>query len=247
MKKLLIVAIVFLALTVGVSKAEAAVAFVSSSTMTYTTRTNTTITAPASISNGNLLVIYFADGIAGTPPTPTPPTGFKALTTPITVTSGGFSVKNYVWWKIAASESGNYTITHTSATTEAYMVNYSGTDQTTPFVASSTNSGTGVTTTGTGITPTRDGTMIMFGSQDWGSNTAKLSAPTGSTPTFTKRYNGVIQFVADGILGTAGATGNKTITNNSAAGEPWSSIMLGIQPPAASGTVAPDDGLIIFE
>lgn len=218
------------------------VAYRSSNATTYATRTNTTLTAPAGIQNGDLLVIIFDIGGAS-PPTPTPPSGFSTLpsfSSPLSMTVGGFNVKMYAWYKFASSESGNYTVTHSSASSQGYIVALSGADPTTPFSPNpTTNTGTGSTTTATGLTTPYDNSLVMFVSSDWGDNANNLTGPSGSTPTFTKRMGATTQsgilYVADGVLGTAGATGDKTITNNSTGSNAWGGVLISVQPPTTPG------------
>jgi hypothetical protein len=194
------------------------------------------------VQSGDYVLIFFAEG-GTTPPTPTAPSGFTALAGfPKTVTLSGFSVANYCWYKVATgSEPSSYTITHASASTQAYAVAVSGAN-TAVAPTATTNSGTGSTTTALSITPNSSNAFIVFVSQDWGDSANALSAPSGSTPTFTQRLSGTsgILTASDGVLGTAGATGNKTLTNNSSASGPWSGYLVAIEagaPPASvSGT-----------
>jgi hypothetical protein len=205
--------------------------------ITYTSRTNTVITAPGTIVNGDVLLIYFIIGATGAPPTPTAPAGFT-LASGYPHTTGpdtnNFEVVHYLWTKTASGESGNYTITHAVASTQAYMASYSGGDTATSLSPAPTfNSGVNSsTTTALGLTTPRDGSMIIFISQDWGDTTNTLVAPTGTTPTFTKQMwvNPGLLLVADGALSPAGATGNKTITNNNTGvNSYWAGILICIQ------------------
>lgn len=210
-----------------------AVAYRSSNVVKYATRTNTVITAPSGIQDGDILFIVFDIG-GSSLPSVTPPSGFVAVPgyTPVTNTDAGFSVKTYAWWKAASSESGNYTVTHASASTEAYMAAVSGADTTTPFSpAPTTNTGTGFTTTALGLTAPANSSLVIFFSSDWGTLTNTLSAPTGTTPTFSVRAtqpSTALMLVADGVK-TSGATGNKSATNNNNSAEPWAGIMFSIQ------------------
>ncbi len=222
----------------------APVAYRSSSATTYASRTNTMLTAPSGIQNGDLLVIVFDIG-AASPPTPTPPSGFTALpnfSSPMAMTASGFTVNMYAWYKFASSESGNYTVTHASASSQGYIAAITGANTTTPFSPNPTkNTGTGTTTTATGLTTPYDTSLVMFISSDWGSTANNLTAPTGSTPTFTKRMGSTTQsgilYVADGVLATAAATGDKTMTNNSAGGEPFGGVLVSIQPVTTPGAM----------
>lgn len=218
----------------------------SSNTRNYASRTNTTLTAPSNIQNGDLLIIIFDIGASSSPPTPTPPSGFAVLPTfssPITMVENGniFTVNLYAWYKFANNESGNYIVTHATASTQGYIVAVNGADQTTPFSPNPTQntSSTGSTTTALGLTTPRDNSWVMFVSSDWGNTQNNLSVPTGSTPTFTKRMGATLEspsilFVADGVKGAAGATGNKSITNNSTSSTPWAGVLISVQPPITS-------------
>lgn len=205
-------------------------AYRSSSAVAYASHTSTTITAPTGIQNNDILIIFFLLG-ASSPPTPTPPSGFSVLTGfPVTVTNGGFSVSSYCWYKVASSESGNYTVTHSTSSSAAYMVAVSG-GVTTSAPTATTNTGTGSTTTMLSITTTNANSFIMAVNQDWGDFSNTLTPPSGSTPTFTSRLSELILFAADGVLATAGATGNKTMTNNNngALGTPWSGYLIKVE------------------
>ena len=212
-------------------------AYRSSSATTYATRTNTTLTAPSGIQDGDLLVIIFDIG-ASSPPTPTPPAGFSVLpnfSSPMAMNDGSFTVNMYAWYKFASSESGNYTVTHSSSASQGYITALTGANPTTPFAPNPTkNTGTGTTTTATGLTTPYDNSLVMFVSSDWGDTTNNLTGPGGSTPTFTKRMGATSQsgilYVADGVLATAGATGNKTITNNTTGGNLWGGVLISVQP-----------------
>lgn len=225
-----------------------AAAFRSSSATTYASRTNTTLTAPTGIQDGDILIIVFCIGAVTSAPTPTAPSGFAAVsgTYPINVVANGFNVDDYVWYKVASGESGNYTVTHTSASTQGYICAVSGGVSSQP--ASTTNSGTGTgagvrTTTALTITPSANDALVIFVGQDWGDTANALSPPTGTTPTFTERLDpgttSGILYVADGVLATAGATGNKTQTNNNLGADPngWAGILVVVEPSGAAASL----------
>jgi hypothetical protein len=211
-------------------------AYRSSASVNYGSRTNTTVSAPSGVTSGDIVLLFFLLGNAS-PPTPTPPAGFTILSGfPVTVSQGGFSVKNYCWYKVAGSEPANYTITHSSSSSEAYVVAVSGGD-TGSAPSATTNPNDipgGHTTTALSITTSTNNSFVMFVNQDWGDTANALSPPTGTTPTFTTRLNengtGIL-FVADGVLATAGATGNKSISNNNTSGgsSPWSGYLIEVE------------------
>lgn len=216
-----------------------AVAHVSSSSVLYGTRTNTTITAPVTISNDNLLGIIYEIGANVAPPTPTPPTGFNVATGfPINrADSNGFRVDTYLWTKLASGEAGDYTVTHSSATSNAYMWNVSGQNLITPLDPNpTTNTGLGTTATALGLTTSVDGSMIIYWCSKW--NFPGITPPGGTTPTLTTRLDGSasLLFVSDGILSPQGATGDKVATGLPQTGtEPWASGLIAIKAASTPG------------
>jgi hypothetical protein len=208
--------------------------FQTTSNTTYASRTNTTVTAPTGITDGDLLLYSLFLG-ASSPVTATAPSGFalpSGGTWPIQVTDGGgFDGVRYVWYKIASGESGNYTATHATASTQGVMVRVSSGNGAQPVAT--TNGGSGVTTTFTGLTPAANGALIIVMGTDWADTANNLTAPGGTTPTFTERLDvAPLSYVASGNLATAGATGNKTMTNNSSVNGMWTGVMLCVEPSA---------------
>lgn len=202
----------------------------SSAGVAYGSRTNTTIAAPSGVQDGDILLMFF--GVAGaTAPTPTFPAGFSTAAGPIFNTVSFFSVNYHCVWKRASSESGDYTVTHSVGSSFAFMLCISGAKASgSPINAISASSGAGVTTTATGITPTADNCLIIFGAHDWGDTGNNLSPPSGSTPTFAELLDSTLRYYADGVLATAGATGDKSITNNSVSGSNWGVYLVAIAP-----------------
>src|SRR4051794_10003191 len=101
-----------------------AVAYGSSSLVAEATAANATFTAPTGIADGDtLLICEFLFNGSGAPPTPTPPTGFVQApgTWPLHLVVGAAQADVYLWWKTAASESGNYTVTHASSVRRGVM------------------------------------------------------------------------------------------------------------------------------
>jgi hypothetical protein len=180
-------------------------------------RTNSTLPAPSSITNGDVLVAFLQVG-GSTSPAVTKPAGWTEITStgyPITYSRADpWEVKNHVYWKVASSESGNYLFTHSAGTSEGIVFAVSGANTTTPInptataFADSNNSLT--TVTAPGLTTAVDDSVVFFLAGDW--NDMTTSPPTGSTPTFTEYRDGEVFYVAAGVMGARGATGDKTIT-----------------------------------
>ena len=164
-----------------------AITFVSSSNTTYASRTNTTITAPANIQDGDVLILTMITAAASSSPTPSVwPAGFVQIGSVISVTdAGGYNMQVWHWRKVASGESGNYTITHASCTSQGAIQVWRGVDATTPEDVTSTankwTSGATTTTTWTGLTTVTNGAMIVANGTDWADNTNNLSPPTSMT------------------------------------------------------------------
>ena len=181
---------------------------------TYAARTNTTITAPASIADGDILLMEFVRyGTAA----PTFPAGWTIVTDfPYQYTDD--TLLDVWWlWKRASGESGNYTITHSSASTQGWIGRASGRIATgDPVAVKSFTENTDFTTTLTAptiTTPVDDCDIAWLGCGYDAINGS--TPPTGTTPTFTERLDGVLVYVATGTLASAGATGAKANSNPS--------------------------------
>lgn len=207
-----------------------ALAFRSSTSTTYTSRTNTVVTAPGGIVDGDILILTMALVLAA-PPAPTLPAGFTLLTSRGNGVAG-LNVNFLVAWKRAAGESGSYTVTHATATTQVVLAAYSGCVGTgLPVEAVSVNRGIGTTATALGITTVSANTMLVYAGHDWqGSGT--LTPPTG----FTERFDGLV-YCADKAQSASGATGNVTLTTANAGTDPWDTIMLALSTTGGGGSI----------
>lgn len=216
----------------------AAPSVATTSNTTYASRTNTTITAPSGITDGDLLLLFcLTGGGGGTSAAVTIPGTFTALSgSPSSVSdSSAFNVRIWGGYRIASGESGDYTCTHAAGSSQGLMLRVSGANAGAPaFVV--TNTGSNTTTTFTGITTPANDTLVVLIGQDWADSANNLTAPTGSTPTFSEHIDTTLVYVASGVLALAGATGNKTMTNNNIqADSRWTAWTLGIEP-AAGGS-----------
>jgi len=204
-----------------------ALAIRSNSTITYSSRTNTTVSAPSGIVNGDILVATIFVAATGSSPSVTAPTGFTEISiSPTSVSSAGFYGNLHVYWKRAASESGSYTFTHTTASTECVMIAVSGAlTSGSPIDVSSANTGIAGTETNTGLTLTSTNELVLYLSQNWGdSNTG--TAPTG----YTQTYNGTVVYTASKNFTSSGATGSTSRANGNNSGDPWGVILVAILP-----------------
>ena len=196
---------------------------------TYASRTNTTITKPTGVADGDVMIMMFIIGAAGTPPTPTLPAGWTVIQGPTTQSAGGFQVTRRLAWKVASSEGADYTVTHSAGSSQGAIVAVQNASS--ASIVSSNNGGTGSTTTATGITPSVDQSLIIFMAHNWVLYGTGL-VPTGDTPVFTERLDSAtsIIYVATGVLGTAAATGNKTHANLNTASDGWGAFLVSVGP-----------------
>lgn len=213
------------------------------STVNNGNRSNTSITAPTGITNGDLLVICM---ITGQNPavTPTPPSGFTAITgSPFNMTSAGadpYKVLLHCWIKTASGESGSYGTTHGTADTSVVMFRLSGQAGTpvsiTPVFEDHSGAVGGSAVIAPTITTTVDGSLVIWMGGCWDGFGA-TSPPTGTTPTYTEYINesGGVFYVAAGVLNTAGATGAKTVNAAQAANKPWLAVHIVIDASAGGG------------
>lgn len=204
----------------------------STSSLTSGTRANSTITAPSGIQNGDKLIyILSIGGPAG--PTATAPSGFTALPGyPMAYSRPDpWTVRIYAWEKTASSESGSYASTHASASTEGFMYAVSSAGNVSPNPT--TNVGASGSAAGpitaTGLTTPANGALVIYVAGSW-NDIGPTSPPTGTTPTFTERRDAGVLYVADGILATAGATGDKSITAATTFQAAWAASLISIAP-----------------
>lgn len=219
--------------TVGGTPPAANITFVAEAHTTYAGgRTTTTVTKPTGTADNDYILLGILTALGGEAPNPTPPAGFTLVDSFLTdVDGGGFNVEMRIYGKVATSEGASWDFTHSSASSQGFALTYRGVHTGTPLDATTTtNTGTGTTTTATGITTVTNGAMVVLVAHDFGDTTNNLTAPTGTTPTFTERIDTALIYVADGVMTTAGATGNKTMTNNSNSFDPWAAALIALRP-----------------
>ena len=206
--------------------------FVDLTSTAYGIRTNTVTPAPAGIANDDILLLVQLTGDGSNPPpAATPPTGFIEIGTEFVSAPpnhDGFNMRVRTFYKRAASESGDYTSTHVSTTSQSLMVAYRGVDWATgPFDATETsNSGNGVTRTWTGLTTVTANTMLVALAYDWGDSTNDLAPPSG----MTERLDTLLLYAADELVAGVGATGNRVHANNARSVSPWGARLIALRP-----------------
>jgi hypothetical protein len=186
-----------------------------------------TVTAPTGIVDGELL---YAGALTNAGSTVTPPAGWTRLTD-VNV-NGSLSG---VFWKLAASESGNYTFTGQSGCSiSAYILRISGVDGSNPINAS--NTGTGGASTAysiSGVTTTVANTLLVQ-SIFWSNRARTISsiAVANGNPSWTNTQAIDNGFGAgqesDGSYTTAQATGSATATFSGSTF--WGGVIAAITP-----------------
>lgn len=215
-----------------------AIAFAAISSTTYATRTNTVVPAAGLgvIANNDLLLLLVLTGATAASPDVTPPAGFTICpgTWPTSVVGGTFNVQYWAYFRVASGESGDYAITHTEASSQAAIHRYTGAKTTNPInPAATTRVSAAVAeadSTAPGLTTAMADVMIVWNGHSWGDTTDVLAPPAGTTPTFTTRMDTTLMYQATGVLAASGATGDKTMANNSSGGSPWAASLIAIEP-----------------
>jgi hypothetical protein len=210
--------------------------FRSLSSVAYASHTNTVVTAPTGIVDGDILILGFAVG-AASPPSVTLPAGFTLVGgSAQRAGAGGFNVDQYVAWKRASSESGSYTITHATASSNAFISVYSGCIATgSPIDTFARNVGTGTLTDTTNCVTSVANTMAVYIDHDW------QGSGTRSPPTpMAERYEN-LEYSCDNPLLPAGSSGQVNATNGNNPGDPWGAWVIILLPAsqAPAALVAP--------
>jgi len=199
------------------------IAFRSQTNTTYASRVSTTLTPPAGLTNGDILIATIFVGRGSAPMNPSLPGGWAEFGTKTAVTDGGFYGDLHIYWKRAASESGDYLFTTgiTAHSTQGLLKAYSGCKATgTPLAATSNNTGTGTAEVGTGITTTAANSWLLYEAHNW-EGTGTLTPPAG----MTERLD-ILVYSADELITAAGPTGNRSHANVNAGANPWAVRMV---------------------
>lgn len=212
-----------------------AVAFRSKSELAYGSRTDSTITKPAGVVERDVLLFALTIEANTTAPDLTAyPSGLVPIFEDRTSgPTGGAYYVHYLYLKVAgASEPASYAFTHPTYLASAAVVAYSGVDNTTPLDATPTAaSGTGTTATATGLTTVTNSAMLVFERMSWDGGVS--TAPTG----MTERVDSVVNYFADQIQATAGATGTKAHgSGNGSSFVSWQAYLIPLRPAGTSSS-----------
>ena len=209
----------------------------------YASHTNPAVAAPGTIVDGDTLCLVFVVG-TGSPPPPsvTLPSGFTNVTgSPFQVAdAGGFTVDFYVATKTAASESGSYTVTHSSASSDGVILCVSDSSGVTLGSIAQANGSNGQSETANSVTSTTADALIAYLEHNWSLH-GSSSVPSASAPTLTEQLDSAssLLYVATGVKSTAGATGSWTQSDNDNTGvaERWQTLVLAFEAGAVGPTI----------
>lgn len=203
----------------------------------YASRSNTSVAAPAGIVDGDTLAIalFYAHGSA--PGSPTPPSGFVDITSgaPISVSAFGVFANVFLYVKRANSESGSYSFSHATRSTQGVCICFEGHVDIVSSVLEriddfSKSSGTGSTTTAASVDTSADATDLLLVAFDY-EGSGGLTPPSG----MDERLDNLI-YIATDEQASAGASGSKVMGNNNGASAPWGAYLVAFSPLAAGGS-----------
>jgi len=199
--------------------------FISGVTVTYAVRTNTAYNGLSSIQNGDNIYIYHEiGGSTGSVPVPTTPAGFSLQAGyPLTRSDGGFSVQTYLYKKVASSESGNYTVTHsnTQSTGFAFCIRGGTLDKI------STGNGAAPNSSISGFTVSAANSMVVYLIGGWDLVMELITPPSNLSFTLRNTPDDSLLWVGT-ASGVSGATGNFDSSNLPNA--VWAATAFSLQP-----------------
>ena len=209
--------------------------FRSLTSTTYALRSSTAVTVPAGVADGDILIAAMV-GVRSSPSTTlNPPAGWTLIDKTRVNDVAVLTCDMYVWWKRALGESGSYTFTNTSASTQLVVLAYSGEVATgSPIATYSKNfttdpTSSGVTASAFAVTTTANNEDVIYVGHNW-VNSGALIPPTG----MTERFDGFV-YASDMVAPTAGSVGPFFQTSGNTAAQPWAAFVLAISPVVAAG------------
>lgn len=202
------------------------------------TRTNTSLTIPASSAEGAIAIVslYLESDVP-----PTPPEGFSEI---LAINHASNTNMQRIYWSRLIASKGGDTATwqHASTWSAAVMIVWDDASETVNPWTGTGNQGTDSTAEALGVTPGGNdaGINYLVGAFDgW-----QATAPSGSTPTFTERYDANTNvYAATGVLATAAATGDKASTDAGGADD-WTAALAVVEDVAE---VSADDYPIVMD
>jgi len=212
-------------------------AFRSLTSTTVATRASTAVTVPAGVVDGDILIAMFMAQRLSPSTTLNPPAGWTVIDSTRVKDSTGLTCDAAVYWKRALGESGSYTFTNTSASTQLVVMAYSGEIASgSPVAATSKNFTTDPTTFGAtasafAVTTTAANEDLVYLAHTWVNGA--LTPPAG----MTERFDGFI-YTADQVISTASSAGPYFQNTSNTSVQPWATYLVALTPSAgASGVV----------
>jgi hypothetical protein len=162
-------------------------------------------------------------------PTVTGPSGFKLLyPTPQEVNDGGFCGRLWLFWKRAASESGSYTFTHATATSQVCLAAFSGCVTTgTPIDGYSYNF-SGGTADACAFSPNSTNDLVIFADHGW---TGSATTPPSG---MTEQFDTTLLTMSTITLSSRGDTGSTSHSSSN----PRETYYFALRGPASGGATS---------
>jgi hypothetical protein len=205
-------------------------AFRSLTSTTYAVRSSTAVTVPAGVVDGDILIAMFVANRIAASTTLNAPAGWTLIDSSRVKDSTGLTCDAAIYWKRALGETGSYTFTNTSASTQLVVLAYSDNVAAgSPIASSSKNfttdpTSSGVTASAFAVTTPANNAYVIYLSHNW-VNSGALVPPTG----MTERFDSFI-YVSDQLVVTAGSIGPFFQVSGNAAAQPWAAYVVALKP-----------------
>lgn len=200
--------------------------------------TSAVMTPPTIVDNDILIAVVYKENVAAvTPPAGGGWTEIAAASITTTVPNPDFRV--HVFWKRAASESGNYTFSWTGSVWRGWAIMSISDAVTTEDPIDGANAAAGAGTSTSYVAPTittQNNEQLLVGI--FGSFSGGAWSPGASGMTERVDNSDVISMYTE-TFNTAGATGSRTITGGSTDGRTGSLISIKSTSTAGGGAAGP--------
>lgn len=218
-----------------------AIAYRSQASLTNGSRTTTTVSMPAGVQAGDVVLVFCSTGNSASVAI-TPPASLSANP----VVNLSYSDTNPPWtvnmrvWRYAVVGTGDpasFAFTHSSASSEACAIAFSGVDASTPLDATpATNAASGTTSTMTGLTTVTADAMLVGYRGSWDGNA--ITPPAG----WTERLDQPVTWIATRPAASPGSTGNFSVPAGNGGSYPYGTMLVALRP--ASDGPAPISGAL---
>lgn len=194
-----------------------AISRVGGNATTYAGRTNTTITVSGyTIAADDIAFVKVVTAAAGSDaPDPTFAAGTLVGTACNAASNNNdFRLEDRLYYVRCSGGETSFSVNHALCSSQVLIDVWRGADWSVgPFAATQTQAvGTGATRTWTGLTTAVDNAVVIAFGSDWADTTNDLTPPSG----MTERQDLTLSYIASEMRATAGATGNRSHTCNTA-------------------------------